>query len=423
MEQKFSQVFDINPKLKLNKNQKIDFVEMKDIEPGKRSVVSKYKKEFKGSGSKFERGDTLFARITPCLENGKISRYDGPGIAFGSTEFIVIRGKEGVTLSNFAYYYSTWEKFREFCIQNMIGSSGRQRVPVDALDNWTVSLPSLPEQKKIVDLLNSLDSKIELNQKMNETLEEIAKTLFRSWFIDFDPVRAKVEKRPTGLSKEISDLFPDCFEDSELGEIPKGWNVKKISDIFEVKKGSTPATKNSEFWEPKEHIWVSPRDLSQNPYVYLFHSGRGISEIGLQKTRSGLLPENTVMMSSRAPIGLLGISGANVALGTGIFAIPPKKIMSSGLTYFFVDDQIRKLKQLSIGTTFEEDSLKIFNNLMIVFPNDEVLIGTKDIFDNLFKKIKNNTLEIKSLIDIRDTLLPKLISSELKITNAANLIE
>ena len=237
MEQKFSEVFDINPKLKLNKNQKIDFVEMKNIESGKRSVVSEYKKEFKGSGSKFERGDTLFARITPCLENGKISRYDGPGTAFGSTEFIVIRGKEGVTLSNFAYYYSTWEKFREFCIQNMIGSSGRQRVPVDALDNWIVSLPSLPEQKKIADLLDSFDSKIELNLKMNETLEEIAKTLFKSWFIDFDPVRAKAEGRPTGLSKEISDLFPDSFEDSEFGEIPRGWKVGNLGNLCVPKRG------------------------------------------------------------------------------------------------------------------------------------------------------------------------------------------
>lgn len=320
--------------------------------------------------------------------------------------------------SRYGYYLLKSKK-----LNRLSHGSGQPLINQDILNSLDTPLLTKQEEIFCAETLSQLDQKIELNQKMNKTLEEIGKTLFKSWFTDFDPVRAKVEKRPTGLSKEISDLFPDSFEDSELGDVPKGWNIKKINDIFEVKKGSTPATKNTEFWEPKEHIWVSPRDLSQNPYIYLFHSARGISEVGLQKTMSGLLPDNTVMMSSRAPIGLLGISGTSVALGTGIFAIPPKKNMSSGLTYFFVDDQIRKLKQLSIGTTFEEVSLKIFNNLMIVFPNDEILIGTKDIFDNLFKKIKNNTSEIKSLTNIRDTLLPKLISGELKITNAANLVE
>jgi type I restriction enzyme S subunit len=96
---------------------------------------------------------------------------------------------------------------------------------------------------------SKIDTKIELNQKMNETLEEIAKTLFKSWFIDFDPVRAKAEGRPTGLSKEISDLFPDSFEDSELGEIPKGWKVENIGNSFEVLLGGTPSRKKEEYWD------------------------------------------------------------------------------------------------------------------------------------------------------------------------------
>ena len=304
------------------------------------------------------------------------------------------------------------------------GSTGQTELSRVLLGDMEIEiLEDFREQKVVANFFKAIDDKIELNQQMNEILEDIAKTLFKSWFIDFDPVRAKAEGRPTGLSKEISDLFPDSFEDSEVGEIPKDWKIKKISDIFEVKKGSTPATKNTEFWEPEEHKWVSPRDLSQNPSIFLFDSARGISKVGLQKIRSGLLPDNTVMMSSRAPIGLLGISGINCALGTGIFAIPPKNIMSYGLTYFFVGNQIRKLKQLSIGSTFEEVSLKIFNNLMIVFPNDEILTATKNIFDDFFKKIKTNTLEIKTLTNIRDTLLPKLISGGLKISDAENLVE
>ncbi len=352
---------------------------------------------------------------------GEIAQIPSTKVALAQ-RVITMRGKEGVLDNNYFKYYCMSKRFQNDLDSRATGTTVLG-IKQSELRKISLSLIEYEDQIIVGKFLKNLDKKIRLNKKMNETLEEIAKRLFKSWFIDFDPVRAKTEGRPTGLSKEISDLFPDSFEDSELGEIPKDWKIKKISDIFEVKKGSTPATKNTEFWEPEEHKWVSPRDLSQNSSIFLFDSARGISKVGLQKIRSGLLPDNTVMMSSRAPIGLLGISGINFALGTGIFAIPPKNIMSYGLTYFFVGNQIRKLKQLSIGSTFEEVSLKIFNNLMIVFPNDEILTATKDIFDDFFKKIKTNTLEIKTLTNIRDTLLPKLISGELQIPDAENLIE
>ena len=401
MEQKFSEVFDINPKLKLNKNQKIDFVEMKNIESGKRSVVSEYKKEFKGSGSKFEKGDTLFARITPCLENGKISRYDGPGTAFGSTEFIVIRGKEGITLSNFAYYYSTWKKFREFCIQNMIGSSGRQRVPVDALDNWIVSLPSLQEQKEIADLLDSLDSKIELNKKMNKTLEEIAKTLFKSWFIDFDPVRAKAEGRPTGLSKEISDLFPDSFENSELGEIPRGWKAGNLGTFIEPKRGKV-ITKSK--IKPGEVPVVAGG--TKPPY---YHS------------------ESNAL----APIVTISASGT-----AGYVNIYYEDIWASDCSYInkevtdfvffahsFLSINQERIYDLRHGAVQQHVYPKDLIELEMVTPPTSIIEDYENKVSTFHERIKCNLEEIKTLQSLRDLLLPKLISGELRITDAENLVE
>ena len=401
MEQKFSEVFDINPKLKLNKNQKIDFVEMKNIESGKRSVVSEYKKEFKGSGSKFEKGDTLFARITPCLENGKISRYDGPGTAFGSTEFIVIRGKEGITLSNFAYYYSTWEKFREFCIQNMIGSSGRQRVPVDALDNWIVSLPSLQEQKEIADLLDSLDSKIELNKKMNKTLEEIAKTLFKSWFIDFDPVRAKAEGRPTGLSKEICDLFPDSFENSELGEIPRGWKAGNLGTFIEPKRGKV-ITKSK--IKPGEVPVVAGG--TKPPY---YHS------------------ESNAL----APIVTISASGT-----AGYVNIYYEDIWASDCSYInkevtdfvffahsFLSINQERIYDLRHGAVQQHVYPKDLIELEMVTPPTSIIEDYENKVSTFHERIKCNLEEIKTLQSLRDLLLPKLISGELRITDAENLVE
>ena len=182
------------------------------------------------------------ARITPCLENGKIGRFrarDPASEGHGSTEFIVIRGRPGVTGNDFAYYLTQSTEFREYAISQMTGTSGRQRVPVSSLDHLMVPIPPLPEQRAIAHVLGTLDDKIELNRRMNETLEEMARALFKSWFVDFEPVRAKMEGRwrrgesLPGLPAERYDLFPDRLVDSEVGEIPEGWELRAFGTLLD----------------------------------------------------------------------------------------------------------------------------------------------------------------------------------------------
>ena len=187
----FSDAANLNPTVKLIKGEKYPFVDMKSVDSAWREVSFSELRPFKSGGAKFLPRDTLMARITPCLENGKIARYmptERNGEAFGSTEFIVIRGKDGVTDNNFVYYLTMWPEFRDFAISQMTGSSGRQRVPVDSLTGFIFNLPPLTVQKAIAHILGSLDDKIELNRRMNETLEAMAQALFKSWFVDFDPV-------------------------------------------------------------------------------------------------------------------------------------------------------------------------------------------------------------------------------------------
>lgn len=234
----FADAVTVNPQVPMTRGKVYPFVDMKAIDPGSRSVSESEQREFKSGGARFLPDDTLMARITPCLENGKIARYVPhqvePGPAFGSTEFIVVRGREGITDNDYAYYLTKWPVFRDFAVSQMTGSSGRQRVPVGALSGLDVPVPPLPQQKAIAHILGTLDDKIELNRRMNETLEGIARAIFKSWFVDFDPVRAKAEGRDTGLPKEIEDLFPDGLEDSELGEIPKGWPLVAVSSLLDI---------------------------------------------------------------------------------------------------------------------------------------------------------------------------------------------
>jgi type I restriction enzyme S subunit len=207
----------INPRETIKKGSTSKSVAMEKLVPYCRKVDGFELKAFKG-GTKFRNQDTLLARITPCLENGKTAYVDileDGEVGFGSTEYIVIRPKKGLSDSKFLYYFSISPRFREEAIKLMTGTSGRQRVQTDQIVSKNFAFPKLPEQKAIASVLTSFDDKIELLRQQNQTLEEIAQTLFKEWFVDF---------RFPGVGKMI---------DSELGLIPEGWKVGKIGELIE----------------------------------------------------------------------------------------------------------------------------------------------------------------------------------------------
>ena len=231
----FTEAFHINPPVKLRRGSSYPYVDMASINPGCRFVASSVQRQFSGSGARFMDGDTLLARITPCLENGKIARYlarEAQQAAYGSTEFIVIRGRSGFTDNKFAFYMTRSRTVRDFAIGQMTGTSGRQRVPVEALADLIVDIPPLPEQRAIAAVLGAFDDKIELNRRMNETLEAMAQAIFRDWFVDFGPTRARMAGQTPYLSPELWDLFPDTLDDEDK---PKGWELQPLeASCFEI---------------------------------------------------------------------------------------------------------------------------------------------------------------------------------------------
>jgi type I restriction enzyme S subunit len=171
------------------------------------------------------------------------------------------------------------------------------------LGSVEIPLPAMREQQAIAHILGTLDDKIELNRRMSETLETMARALFESWFVDFDPVRAKAEGRGTGLSPAFASLFPAAFVDSDLGEIPAGWSVRPIGDMADVTGGSTPSTKEAQYWEDGIHAWATPKDLSGLGSPVLIGTERRVTDAGLAQIGSGLRPAGTILLSSRAPNG------------------------------------------------------------------------------------------------------------------------
>lgn len=182
---RFSDFVLLNPSVKFDNRESISFIEMKDLNDGVRYCFPSTERALSG-GSRFQEGDTLFARITPCLENGKISQAKGlkNGRGFGSTEFLVFRGEEGVSDTDYVYYLSRWNEVRSHAEINLDGTSGRQRVPKECFDDLWLTLPTaLPEQRAIAAVLSSLDDKIDLLHRQNATLEAMAEALFRQWFV------------------------------------------------------------------------------------------------------------------------------------------------------------------------------------------------------------------------------------------------
>ncbi len=421
----FDEAVLVNPSVRLERGEVYPFVDMQAVDPGSRSVGPSELRAFSGGGSRFMHGDTLMARITPCLENGKIARYtapEGEGAGHGSTEFIVIRGKPNVTDKGFAFYLTKWDGVRQYCISQMTGSSGRQRVPTSALSHREVTIPPLKEQEAIACILGALDDKIELNRRMNLTLEATGRVIFKSWFVDFDPVRAKASgQQPLGLKPETAALFPDSFEDSELGENPKGWRVRPIGDVVQVLGGGTPSTKEPAYWEGGIHPFCTPKDMASLTDPVLLQTERHLTDEGLAKVSSGQLPLGTVLLSSRAPIGYLAVAETPVSINQGIIAMVCDGELPNLYVLHWTKANMDRVLANANGSTFMEISKRNFRPITAVVPQPRVLRCFMQVVEPMHRRVVSSLKQIQHLADLRDSLLPKLISGEIVVAEAERI--
>ena len=286
---KLGEIADINPKVPSKQGSKYSFVEMKDLNASLKYVKPSAKKELKG-GAKFQDRDTLFARITPCLENGKICQVKDldDGVGFGSTEFMIFRGKDNLSDTDFIYYLTRTDFVRNNAIQAMTGTSGRQRVEKSALERIKVIAPDLITQIEIASILSSLDDKIELNLQMNETLEAVAQAIFKEWFVNFN--------------------FPG-FDGELVDGLPKGWRMGKLNEVAKIEIGRTPPRMEEQWFSTdlKDIKWISIRDLGLAG-VYIFNTYEYLTKEAVEKFRIPVIPENTVVLSFKLTIGRLAIT-------------------------------------------------------------------------------------------------------------------
>lgn len=276
---------------------------------------------------------------------------------------------------NYLYYYLKNFNFGSLSSTSSIATAVNSKT----VKNISVNLPPLDQQKKIADILSSLDEKIELNRRMNETLEQLGQALFRHYFVD----------------------NPEA----------KSWDDVKVGELVDIKGGGTPSTKNSSFWGG-DIVWSSPRDLANQRYHFLMRTDKTITKQGLSKISSGMLPAGTLLLSSRAPIGYIAFAGVDMAINQGYIAFLPKAKLSNYFMYFWLKNNIQKIKDSANGSTFLEISKTAFRNIYIKQPNQ--LLHNKFQYEAMIilDKIRDNEAEIYNLTSLRDSLLPKLISGE-----------
>lgn len=365
-------------------------------------------------------GDIIFSRRGDVGKRAVV-KADHDGWLCGTGCLRVRFGGDEV-LPRFAFYYLGHPFVRDWISRHAIGAT-LPNLNTSILSAVPFVIPPRAEQEIIAAILGTLDDKIELNRRMNETLEAMARAIFKSWFVDFDPAHAKAEGRqPFGMDAATAALFSDSFQDSSLGKIPKGWRVYPVGEVVEVGGGSTPSTKEPGYWDGQIH-WATPKDLSVLHSPVLLDTERRITEAGLEQIGSRVYPKGTLLLSSRAPIGYLAISEKAVAVNQGMIAVACGPNPSNHSMLHWTRTNMEIIESRASGTTFQEISKCNFRSIPVTIPADEVMKAFTERVEPLHRRMVNNLRVSRTLAAVRDALLPKLISGEIRVRDAERIVE
>lgn len=395
-EYKLGDFMEFNPKVKLAKNTLARKITMDQLVPHCRDIHSWTFEPYTG-GTKFENGDTIMARITPCLENGKhayISCLEKDEVAYGSTEYIVIRGRKDISDNDFVYYLSHFPDFKNAAIKSMVGTSGRQRAQVDVLENLKMYLPPLSTQRQIASILSSLDDKIELNRKINANLEAQAQALFKSWFVDFEPFKDQP------------------FVESELGMIPEGWRVVKLGEVCKCVLGGTPSRNNPEYWDG-DIAWINSGEVNK---FRITEASEYITEEGLKRSATKLLPRKTTVLAiTGATLGQVSLLEIDTCANQSVIGVLENDNLPYAFIYPLIRDRIEELMSHMTGGAQQHINKNNVEGLDVIIPPKSVMASFKGIALPIYEKIGCLSIENSRLASLRDTLLPRLMSGELKV--------
>ena len=358
-----------------------------------------------------EDEDIIISHINSRRFLGRSVLYKkiGDEIILHGMNVLRIKTNRDVLNPVYANYFFQTEYYKQ-CIDNIRKDAINQSsFSIGDFQKLVIPLPEIEYQEKIADVLSSLDRKIALNRVINRNLEALAKQLYDYWFVQFDFPDENGRPYKSSGGKMV-------WNEKLKQEIPIGWGVKTVYDIAEVYNGATPSTTDEQNYGG-DVIWITPKDLSNQQQKFVYQGERNISKDGYDSCSTHLLPQNTILMSSRAPIGLLAIAKAELCTNQGFKSFVPKNANASTYLYYYIQTHIKQIEQLGTGTTFKEVSRDDILKFLILKPSDEILV----LWETMIVAVNDKQLEIQkeneNLTKQRDELLPLLMNGQVSVNS------
>jgi len=309
------------------------------------------------------------------------------------------------------YYAIIHHKLGEINDGSPIPSTTRAAVYVRELQ-----VPHLEEQCAIAEILGSLDDKIELNRRMNGTLESLARAIFKAWFIDFLPVKAKAAGATSfpGIPQNLFDQLPNKLTNSELGLIPEGWEAVPLSKLVVLLGGGTPKRKIAEYWDG-DIPWFSVRDAPADNDMWIIDTEEYITEKGVKNSSAKVMRKGTTIVSARGTVGRLALTAIPMAMNQSCYGIQGERGVGDFFVHFTLRHAVTELRQRTHGSVFDTITRKTFDVLDRVRPQSEMIVAFEEAVALYLLLMRNNLFENRTLAAIRDALLPKLILGEVRV--------
>jgi len=392
----------------------IPFLRSKNVEPYRinfddiRYIDSNFHQRIKKSA--LSPGDVVIVRTG---KPGSAAIIPESLLVANCSDLVVVRPGSKID-KHFLVYYLNSIAVRH--INSRLVGAVQQHFNIGAARELKIYCPPIEEQRAIAAALSCLDRKIENLRKQNETLEKIAQTLFKHWFVDFEFPFDFSQGKPDPNGKPYKSSGGP-MKPSELGKIPANWRVGALGNEIETLGGGTPSTKEPNYWVDGDVPWYSPTDLTKSKTLFSLSSEKKITKQGLTKSSAKLFPAYSILLTSRATIGEITINTQPACTNQGFITLIPNERFSVYFLYGWLLTQIKLIKQLASGSTFPELSKSTFRKFLFLIPGSRHLEQYNQAIQPPFEKIENNIRQIQTLTKTRDALLPKLMSGKLRITS------
>lgn len=368
---------------------------------------------------RLRKGDILFARRgVQATGQSAYVRDEEEGFVCGTGAIrLRVRPDNKLIRSNFLSHLLMNSSSRAWLRHNAIGAT-MPNLNEEIIRRFSFLVPPVEDQGRAADLLDAFDEKIELNRRMNVTLEAMARAIFKDWFVDFGPTRAKKEGRTPYLAADIWSLFPESFD---FADSPLGWNNAPLTHFFEIIGGGTPRTSEPKYWDGSIP-WFSVVDTPPGSEIFVFDTEKNITETGLQSSSARLLEPGQTIVSARGTVGNLAMVGRPMAFNQSCYGL--KGVNNYGACFVFLaaKHMVSRLQALAHGSVFSTITRQTFDSVHLCAAGGAVAYEFESATSVFFDRIRANVVEARTLAETRDLLLPELMSGDVRLRDAEELV-